>query len=124
MHLGCLPTAVWQIFSAACRAAKHLLQLDALAVHYREIKVVGSSGGDPSDMTATLAAIAAGDIDPGNYVAGVGSLDNAIDVLKMIKETKIDGKAMLYPHIRHTPLRLVDYWDKKQETEFLDNCLG
>jgi L-sorbose 1-phosphate reductase len=102
---------------------KHLLQLDALAVHYREIKVVGSSGGDPSDMTATLKAFAVGDIDPGNYVAGIGSLDNAIDVLKMIKETKIDGKAILYPHIKHTPLRIVDHWDKKQEIELLNSSL-
>jgi L-sorbose 1-phosphate reductase len=102
---------------------KHILQLDALAVHYREIKVVGSSGGDPSDMTATLNAIVADDIDPGHYIAGVGSLDNAIDVLKMIKETKIDGKAILYPHIKHTPLHLTNYWDKTQEKELFNSQL-
>ena len=45
--------------------------------------------------------------------------DNAIDVLKMIKETKIDGKAILYPHIRQTPLQKVDYWDKDKEIDFL-----
>ncbi len=122
--LGLLaPGGVANLFGGLPRG-KHLLELDALAVHYQEIKIVGSSGGDPSDMAATLRAIAGGDIAPGNYVAAVGSLDNAIDVLKMIKETRIDGKAILYPHIRHTPLRLVDYWDKKQETELLDNCLG
>jgi threonine dehydrogenase-like Zn-dependent dehydrogenase len=102
---------------------KHLLQVDALKVHYQEIKLVGSSGGEPSDMAATLEAIYKNDIDPGNYVAGVGSLDNAIDVLKMIKETKIDGKAILYPHIKHTPLRMVGHWDKKQEVELLNSCL-
>jgi len=102
---------------------KHILQLDALAVHYKEIKLVGSSGGDPSDMAATLKAIAEKDIDAGNYVAAVGSLDNAIEVLKMIKETKIDGKAILYPHIKHTPLRKVDYWDKQKEIRFLDENL-
>ena len=102
---------------------QNLLELDALAVHYREIKLVGSSGGEPSDMTATLRAIADNDIDPGNYVAAVGSLDNAIDVLKMIKETKIDGKAILYPHIRQTPLQMVNYWDKAKETDFLNSRL-
>jgi threonine dehydrogenase-like Zn-dependent dehydrogenase len=102
---------------------QNILQLDALAVHYREIKLVGSSGGEPSDMTATLKAIVDNDIDPGNYVAAVGSLDNAIDVLKMIKETKIDGKAILYPHIRQTPLQMVDYWDKAKETDFLNSRL-
>ncbi len=98
---------------------KHLLQLDALAVHYQEIKCVGSSGGDPSDMTETLLAIHQGDIDPGNYVAAVGSLDNAIEVLKLIKETKMDGKAILYPHIRPTPLQRVEYWNGPSEQDFL-----
>ena len=101
----------------------HILELDALAVHYQEIKVVGSSGGEPSDMTATLKAIADREIDPGNYVAAVGSLDNAIDVLKMIKDTKIDGKAILYPNIKHTPLQPVDYWDKQKEIDFLNSRL-
>ena len=122
--LGLLaPGGVANLFGGLPRG-KHLLELDALAVHYQEIKVVGSSGGDPSDMAATLKAIADGDIDPGNYIAAVGSLDNAIDVLKMIKETKIDGKAMLYPHVKHMTLRPVNYWDKKQEMELLNNCLG
>ena len=102
---------------------QHVLDLDALAVHYREIKLVGSSGGDPSDMSATLGAINSGDIDAGNYVAAVGSLDNAIDVLKMIKATKIDGKAILYPHVRQTDLRMVDYWDKGAERAFLEERL-
>jgi len=98
----------------------HILELDALAVHYKEIKIVGSSGGEPSDMTATLKTIAEEEIDPGNYVAAVGCLDNAIDVLRMIKDTKIDGKAILYPHIKQTPLQPVDYWDKQKEIEFLN----
>jgi len=101
---------------------KHFLQLNALDVHYREIKVVGSSGGDPSDMAATLSAIAAGDIDPGNYVAAVGSLDNAIDVLRMIEQTSIDGKAILYPHLPRTPLRAVEHWDAGQERALLRNA--
>ncbi|MBN1437225.1 MAG: zinc-binding dehydrogenase [Sedimentisphaerales bacterium] len=103
---------------------KHILEMDALAVHYKEIKFVGSSGGDPSDMIATMKAIKVGDIDAGNYVAAVGSLDNAIDVLKMIQETKIDGKAILYPHIKQTPLQLVDYWDRQKEIEFMNERLA
>ncbi|MBN2455005.1 MAG: zinc-binding dehydrogenase [Sedimentisphaerales bacterium] len=98
----------------------HILEVDGRSIHYREIKLVGSSGGEPSDMSATLQAINKGEIDPGNYVAGVGSLDNAIDVLKMIKETKIDAKAILYPHIKHTPLQMVDYWDKDREIKFIN----
>jgi len=103
---------------------ENILELDALAVHYREIKIVGSSGGEPSDMAATLKAIAGKDIDAGNYIAAVGSLDNAIDVLKMIEETKIDGKAMLYPHIKQTPLQTIDCWDKQKEQQFLNEHLA
>jgi threonine dehydrogenase-like Zn-dependent dehydrogenase len=102
---------------------EHILKLDALAVHYEEIKVVGSSGGEPSDMAATLKAIADKDIDAGNYVAAVGSLDNAIEVLKMIKEGNIDGKAILYPNIKPTELQKVDHWDKEREDEFLNENL-
>ncbi len=114
------PGGVANLFGGLPRGS-HTLELDALAVHYQEVKVVGSSGGEPSDMTATLKAIAEEEIDPGNYVAAVGSLDNAIDVLKMIKDTKIDGKAILYPHIKQTPLQPVDYWDKQKEIEFLNS---
>jgi len=103
---------------------KHILEMDAIAVHYREIKFVGSSGGDPSDMTATLQAIHDEQIDPGNYVAAVGSLDNAIDVLKMIQQTRIDGKAILYPHVKPTPLRHVDHWDNNKEIDFLNDRLA
>ena len=102
---------------------KNILEVDAVAVHYDEIKLVGSSGGDPSDMAATIKAIVDNDVDPGNYVAAVGSLDNAIDVLNMIAETKIDGKAILYPHIKQTPLQFVNHWDKDMEVDFLNQRL-
>jgi threonine dehydrogenase-like Zn-dependent dehydrogenase len=101
----------------------NILEVDARAVHYNEIKLVGSSGGEPSDMTATLDAIAKRHIDPGNYVAGIGSLDNAVDVLGMIKETRIDGKVILYPHINQMPLQKVDYWDGQKEIRLLEEKL-
>ncbi len=97
----------------------HILQLDARAVHYREIRVVGSSGGDPSDVAGALQAMADGQIDPGNYVAAVGSLDNAVDVLHRIEDRTIDGRAILYPHIPPTPLKDVDSWDAEAEAAFL-----
>lgn len=117
------PAGVANLFGGLSKG-EHVIDVDALAIHYREIKLVGSSGGDPSDMSAALAAIATGDIDPGNYVAAVGSLDNAIDVLNMIRETKIEGKAILYPHVRSTPLEMVDRWDKAKEIEFLNRALA
>lgn len=98
---------------------QHLLQLDALRVHYDEIKLVGSSGGAPSDLAATLDAIAKGDIDPGNYVYGVGALKHAPQVLQMIQENKVEGKVILYPHAQVDQLQTVDHWDAKKEEKFL-----
>ncbi len=100
-----------------------LLEIDNIKVHYEEIKVAGSSGGGPWDYIETLKAINNNDIDAGNYVAGVGSLDNAVKVLKMIRDNKIQGKAILYPHITRMDLKMVDYWDKGREDRFLQDNL-
>lgn len=100
-----------------------ILELDNIRVHYDEIKVVGSSGGDPHDYLETLTAIAGGEIDPGNYVAGVGSLENAVDVLKMIEKNEVQGKVILYPHIEPAPLSRVDHWSKEDEERYLEEHL-
>jgi len=100
-----------------------LLNIDNIRVHYEEIKVTGSSGGDVGDYIATLDAIKNNDIDAGNYVAAVGSIDNTIKVLQMIDNKQIQGKAILYPHIRQTDLKFVDYWDSEKEREFLEENL-
>ncbi|MDD5687825.1 MAG: alcohol dehydrogenase catalytic domain-containing protein [Elusimicrobia bacterium] len=96
-----------------------LLNIDNIKVHYDEIKVAGSSGGDPYDYIETLEAIKNGDINAGNYVAGVGSLDNAVDVLKMIRDNKIQGKAILYPHIKNMKFEQVNNWSKEKEETLL-----
>ena len=100
-----------------------LLNIDNIKVHYEEIKVAGSSGGDPGDYIETLKAIKNNDIDAGNYVAAVGSIDNTVKVLHMIKNNEIQGKAILYPHIKETDLKMVDYWDKEKENKFLGENL-
>jgi len=116
--LGLLgPGGVANLFGGLPRG-DHILELDAVAVHYREIRVVGSSGGGPHDLAGALEAIAAGQIDPGHYVAAVGGLENAPAVLRMIADAEIDGKAILYPHIRPTPLQRVDHWDGEREAAF------
>lgn len=99
---------------------QHVLQLDALRVHYDEIKLVGSSGGAPSDLSETLKAIARGDFDAGNYVYGIGALKHAPQVLQMIQENKVEGKAILYPHAEVYHLQVVDHWDAKKEEQFLE----
>ena len=100
-----------------------ILEIDNIRIHYEEIKVTGSSGGDVGDYIETLKSIKNNDIDTGNYVAAVGSLDNAVRVLNMIKENKIQGKAILYPHIRKTGLKIVNNWDAKAENKYLEENL-
>ncbi len=116
------PGGVANLFGGLPRG-QHTLEVDAIAVHYDEIKLVGSSGGQPSDMAATLEAIATGDIDPGNYVYGIGGLQHAPKVLEMIKEAKVDGKAILYPHAAIHELQTVEHWSKADEQSLLEERL-
>lgn len=102
---------------------KHILELDAIAVHYDEIKVVGSSGGQPSDLKATLEAFTNEEINPGGYVTGVGSLRHAPQALQMIQDQKLDGKVILYPHTDVDELQWVDDWNKENEEQFLEKHL-
>ncbi len=100
-----------------------MLNIDSIKMHYEEIKITGSSGGDPEDYIKTLEAIKNNEIDAGNYVAAVGSIDNAVKVLNMIKNNQIQGKAILYPHIKQTDLKMVDHWDREKENKFLEENL-
>ena len=102
---------------------QHMLQLDALRVHYDEIKLVGSSGGAPSDLSATLKAIASGEFDAGNYVYGIGALKHAPHVLQMIQDNKVEGKVILYPHAEIDQLQFVNHWDARAEDNFLEEHL-
>lgn len=98
---------------------QHTLQVSGLAIHYDEIKLVGSSGGAPSDLAATLEAFVRRDIDPGNYVFGIGGIQHAPEVLKMIKENKVEGKVIIYPHAKVDQVTPVEHWDKQKEEQFL-----
>ena len=103
---------------------KHMLQTDAIAVHYNEIKLVGSSGGEPSDLVDALNAIATGDIDPGNFVYGIGSLRHVPRVLEMIRDRQVDGKVIVYPHAEIDELTPVEHWSPEDERKYLDERLS
>lgn len=103
---------------------KHMLQTDAIAVHYNEIKLVGSSGGEPSDLVDALNAIATGDIDPGNFVYGIGSLKHVPRVLEMIRDRQVDGKVIVYPHAEIEELTPVEHWSLEDERKYLDERLS
>ncbi len=96
----------------------HVISLDSRRLHYDSVMAVGSSGGDPSDVAKALALLADGTVDAGNYVAAVGGLDAAKDLVEAVREQRLDGKGVIYPQARR-PLREVEGWDAGREEEFL-----
>jgi threonine dehydrogenase-like Zn-dependent dehydrogenase len=105
------------------KKGEHILELDAIRVHYEDIKVVGSSGGVPRDMVTTLEIIQSGQIDPGQHVGFIGSLDQAVDAIHAIEEVRTEGKTILYPHVRTTALFPGEGWDGAKENAFLEQGL-
>ena len=101
------------------RRGEHVLELDSLDVHYRETRVVGSSGGDPWDMVDTLDLLAAGEFDAGNYVYGIGGLDKTVEILQTMSRERMNGRAIVYPQLPGLEFRRVEYWDADTESELL-----
>jgi L-iditol 2-dehydrogenase len=98
---------------------EHLIELDTLRVHYDEIRVCGSSGGTPADMIKALDLIADGSLDPSIHLAMVGGLEELPKALIAIQSRAVDGKIVLYPNIKSTPLTPVVGWTQEQEAAFL-----
>ncbi|MGD9498057.1 MAG: zinc-binding dehydrogenase [Armatimonadota bacterium] len=105
-------------FFGGVQADDRMIQVDARRIHYDSISVVGSSGSDPSDIAETLELIANNTIRPGNYVAAVGGLDAARDLLEAVRAQRLDGKGIIYPSLRR-PLTQVEGWSAQQEQELL-----
>jgi len=116
------PGGVLDLF-AGLKRGEHEIALDTLRVHYDEIRVMGTSGGAPADIAETLRLIATGDLRPGTHMTTVGSLDQFPRALEMVKNTETEGKIVLYPGIRSTPLRSAVRWTAEDERAFLLNGL-
>ncbi len=115
------PGGVTNLFGGT-RSGESLIQVDARRIHYDGVSVVGSSGSDPSDVAQVLEMMAAGIIDPGNYIVKCGGLDSAIALIQALRERKIDGKGVIYPHTK-VPLIDIQGWNGEKEREFLESHL-
>jgi L-iditol 2-dehydrogenase len=93
--------------------------LDTGIVHYKEINVIGSSGGSPWDIARSLELMAGGRIDAGLHIACIGDLEHAVDFLRMIMAQRINGKAVVYPHRRTREILAVKSWSAQDEREYL-----
>jgi threonine dehydrogenase-like Zn-dependent dehydrogenase len=105
------------------KRSEAIVPLDTTAVHYRELVVTGSSGGSPWDVARALELMAAGDIDAGLHVTRVGDLEHAPELIALVKEQKLDGKAVVYPHRRLDEMLAVDSWTAADERRHLDAAL-
>jgi L-iditol 2-dehydrogenase len=110
------------VFFGGARAGESLITVDTRRVHYDSISMVGSSGGDPSDVRAVMGLLESGEISPERYVRRVGGLDAALDLVKAVRAQELFGKGLIYPHVRR-PLEAVEGWSAAKETEFLEKNL-
>jgi L-sorbose 1-phosphate reductase len=100
------------------KAGEEMIEVDARRIHYESISVVGSSGSDPSDMAQAMEMIAEDTIQPGKYVAAVGGLDAARDLLEAVRAQQMEGKGVIYPSLRK-PLEEIEGWSGDQEKALL-----
>jgi threonine dehydrogenase-like Zn-dependent dehydrogenase len=97
------------------RRGDHHLTLDSLEVHYREVQLVGSSGGDAWDMRATLDLLASRQISGENYVFGVGGLQHAVPLLRRMSSEKMNGRIILYPQVEMPEFIETTRWTREDE---------
>lgn len=80
------------------KKGQEFVSVNANNIHYSETMITGSSGGTAWDISQTLDWMAAGSIDASQHVAKIGSLEHAIEMIHDVKDQKLEGKAVLYPH--------------------------
>ncbi len=117
--LGYLAKGGVAAFFGGARAGENLITVDTRRIHYDSISMVGSSGGDPSDVHAVMSLLEKGEISPELYVKRVGGLDAAVDLIRLVRTQSFFGKGLIYPRLRH-PLFAVDSWSREKEAEFLE----
>lgn len=83
-------------------------------VHYNYTHIVGTSGGNNSDMEEALALMSEG-LDPAGLVTHIGGLDAVIDTTCHLPEIP-GGKKLMYTHIC-MPLTPLDSFEEKGKTD-------
>jgi threonine dehydrogenase-like Zn-dependent dehydrogenase len=104
---------------AGLAPGSELVAIDARFVHYQEINITGSSGGGPWDVIESLRLMAEGAIDAGAHIAHIGDLEHAPALLRMARERRVDGKAVVYPHRSGDTILNVPRWDAEDEQRYL-----
>lgn len=90
-------------------------------VHYDEISIVGSSGGIPWDIKRAIELISDHKIEPSAHIMRICNLEDVPEVLSLMQDKKLDGKAIVYPHIKLTQQIEKRTWTKKDEDFLYSN---
>ncbi len=105
------------------KLGENIIGIDMRRVHYDEIVITGSSGGNWADTVQALKLLHDGKIRVGTQISLVGDLSHAVEFLKLVKSGKVDGKAIVYPHIKLSePIEVEDEWTKEKEAELLNKA--
>ena len=91
-HDGCLN------FFAGPTNSQFKAEFNFFNVHYASTHVVGTSGGNTSDMREAIAMMNAGKIDPAAMVTHIGGLDAVVDTTLNLPSIP-GGKKLMYTQI-------------------------
>ncbi len=114
------PGGTLNIFGGLPKKDSHVT-LDSYSIHYLETTVVGSSGGIPWDMKYVMDLIANEDMNPALHITNVADLNHVPELLRLMSENKLAGKAIVYPHYRTTEIHYVQNWTREKERDYLNN---
>jgi len=87
-------------------------------VHYASTHLVGTSGGNTSDMLESLSMMERGLIDPAAMITHVGGLDSVIDTTLNLPRIP-GGKKLIYTHIS-MPLTAIEEFSNSDDTVLQD----
>ena len=107
-HDGCLN------FFAGPTNSQFKAEFNFFNVHYASTHVVGTSGGNTSDMREAIAMMNAGKIDPAAMVTHIGGLDAVVDTTLNLPGIP-GGKKLMYTQISLPLTALTDFEEKGKE---------
>ncbi len=110
--------AVLNVFGGL-KKGEDVVGVDAGIVHYREINITGSSGGSPWDVKRALELMAKGGVETAAHITRIGDLEHAPELLRMVRDQELDGKAVVYPHRRTERVLAVERWTPEDEKKYL-----
>jgi threonine dehydrogenase-like Zn-dependent dehydrogenase len=97
-------------------------ELNFYNVHYGATHIVGTSGGNTSDMIESLKMMEEGKLNPSTMITHVGGLDSVVETTLNLPNIP-GGKKLIYNHIS-MPLTALDDFEEKGKEDRLFAALA